>query len=486
MEAPLIGSSKAWLRLEGAAWPRVIVRRMTTASRRDFLSSSLFAAGGLAGFGRSGLQVEAEARFAQQQARLDKLNVAVIGCGGKGESDAWAMRSENVVAICDVDWKRGAKTAERFPKARRYDDYRVLFDKERWLDAVTISTPDHSHAVAALMAMDRGLHVFCQKPLTHSVEEARLLRLVARKKRVVTQMGNQGTSMEGVRRATELVRAGVIGQVREVHVWTDRPIGYWKQGLEAPTEIAPIPAQFRWDLWLGPRAHRPYHPSYAHFVWRGWWDFGTGAFGDMACHTMNMAYMAAELGQPTRIEAEHEGKTSVSGPKWSKVRYDFPATETRGPVQLTWYDGGALPPAELFPDTALKDGKVHPYGSLIIGSEGSLYSPEHYGAKFELWPQDQHDAAAGTFRGKPLPEPSLPRSPGIHQEWLLACKGAGPTPMSSFDYAGPLTEAILLGNVAIRAGAPIEWDADAMSVTNVEAANAFVRDDYAYGFDLGY
>ncbi|MCA8971030.1 MAG: Gfo/Idh/MocA family oxidoreductase [Planctomycetes bacterium] len=460
---------------------------MLTPSRRQFLSS-LSAAGAAAGSFWVGSPLrarEANRRARERNLAAGKLNVAIIGCGGKGESDAWAMRDENVVAICDVDWQRGAKTAERFPKARRYDDYRVLFEREPWLDAVTVSTPDHTHAVAALMAMDRGLHVFCQKPLTHSVEEARLLRLMARKKGVVTQMGNQGTAMEGVRRAAELVRGGVIGNVTQVHVWTDRPVGYWKQGLTAPTEIAPIPAHFRWDLWLGPRAHRPYHPSYAHFIWRGWWDFGTGAFGDMACHTMNMAYMAADLGQPTRIEAEQEGCTADSGPVWSKVRYTFPSRGPRGEVLLTWYDGGALPPADLFPESALKDGKVHPYGSLIIGTEGALYSPEHYGAQFQLWPEAQFDAEANSFRGKALPAPSLPRSPGIHEEWLLACKDAGPKPMSSFDYAGPLTEAILLGNVAIRAGEALEWDTGAMRVTNVDAANEFVRDEYAYGFDLG-
>lgn len=429
-------------------------------------------------------QIAIERDFAAHNARSGRLNVGIIGCGGKGKSDAKAMESENVVAVCDVDFKRGADTLKRYPKARRYHDFRVMLEKERWLDAVTISTPDHTHAVAALMAMDRGLHVFCQKPLTHSVEEARLLRLMARRKGVVTQMGNQGTSMEGVRRASEIVRAGVIGEVEAVHVWTNRPSGWWKQGMERPTEIQAIPSHFRWDLWLGPRAYLPYHKDYTHFAWRGWWDFGTGAFGDMACHTMNMAYMAAELDQPTSVRADAEGATSVAGPTRSTVHYRFPGKKAGKEIELTWYDGGRLPPKELFEERVLKDGKVNGFGSLILGSEGSIYSPDHYGRVFELWPFAEYDADKGSFRGKALPEPSLPRSPGIHQEWLLACKDAGPRPMSNFDYAGRLTESILLGNVAIRSGSEIAWDAGSMRVTNHEGANRFVRDDYAYGFEL--
>lgn len=461
------------------------MRVMSNTSRRDFLSSSLLTASALGIASPSRAQLEARRDYARTSPRQGKLNVGVIGCGGKGESDARAMSDENVVAICDVDFQRGAKTVKRFPKARRYHDFRVMLEKEPWLDAVTISTPDHTHAVAAMMAMDRGLHVFCQKPLTHSVEEARVLRMMARRKGVVTSMGNQGTAMEGVRRAAEIVRGGAIGDVTDVHVWTNRPTGWWSQGMTKPTEIQPIPAHFRWDLWLGPRAHRPYHKSYTHFVWRGWWDFGTGAFGDMACHTMNMAYLAAELGQPVRIEAEQEGLTEDAGPNWSKVRYVFPARGDKPAVNLTWYDGGALPPKELFPEKALVKGKVNGFGSLMIGTEGTLYSPEHYGRKFVLWPEEEFDVEAQTFRGKELAPVSLPRSPGIHEEWLLACKDAGPKPMASFDYAGPLTEAILLGNVAIRSQGPIDWDAGAMRVTNNDAANEFVRDDYAYGFDLG-
>jgi predicted dehydrogenase len=376
--------------------------------------------------------------------------------------------------LCDVDDARARKAFDEFPKARKYADFRVMFDREKYLDAVVISTPDHTHAVAAVAAMQRGLHVFCQKPLTHSVEEARVLRRVAARERVVTQMGNQGMAMDGVRRAAEVVRSGAIGEVRDVHVWTDRPV--WQQGIARPPEIQPIPAALRWDLWLGPARHRPYHSSYAPFHWRGFWDFGTGALGDMACHTMNMAFFALELDAPTAVEVDAEGGTDESPPPSTIVRYEFPARGERPPVALTWYDGGEMPPLELFPADALVDGEPNKFGTLMLGDKGALYSPGHYGETFRLLPE-------ADFAGYEGPEPTLLRSPGIHEEWLAGCKG-GVEPMSNFDRAGRFTEAVLLGNVALRSGERIEWDPGRLRVTNSEQANRYVRDEYSYGYSI--
>ncbi|MFO1052328.1 MAG: Gfo/Idh/MocA family oxidoreductase [Planctomycetota bacterium] len=406
-----------------------------------------------------------------RRGRLDKVRVAVIGCGGKGESDGMAMKGEEVVALCDVDSTRGAKLFETFPKARRYEDLRELLDRERGLDAVVISTPDHVHAVAATRAMRRGLHVFCQKPLTHSVEEARELTMLAARHRVITQMGNQGTCMDGLRAGVEAVRSGAIGAVREVHVWTNRPV--WPQGIQAPQEIQPIPAPLRFDLWLGPRRHRPYHGAYGHFIWRGWWDFGTGALGDMACHIMNLPFFALDLGSPLRVEAEVvEGMTSVSAPLRSRIRYRFPARGAQPPVELMWYDGGLLPDAPWLP----AGEKLAIGGSAMVGDKGVLYSPDDYGAKWKLLPE-------ADFADWKAPEPTLARGSDVHREWLDAIKG-GPMPMSNFGHAGPFTETVLLGNVAVRSGLSLEWDPIGMRFPNAPSADALLRDEYSYGWDL--
>lgn len=405
-----------------------------------------------------------------RRGRLDKLNVAVIGCGGKGYSDAKACAGENIVALCDVDQQRAAKLWSEFESARKYHDFREMLDREGDLDAVVISTPDHTHAVAATRAMQRGLHVFCQKPLTHSVEEARVLAMLAERHGVVTQMGNQGTAHDGFRQAVEVVRSGAIGDVREVHVWTNRPV--WPQGIERPAEVQPIPTTLRWDLWLGPAKHRPYHEAYCPFSWRGFWDFGTGAIGDMACHLMNLPYFALELGAPMRVEAEQSGNTDESAPKSSRIRLRFPARNAKPPVDLVWYDGGELPWTDWLPEGE----KLPSGGSLMVGDRGMLWSPGDYGDQWKLLPEED-------FADYTPPEPFLPRSPGIHAEWLDAIKG-GPAPLSGFGYAGPFTEAALLGNVAIRAGVPIEWDAVRMRIPNAPDAERFLRDHYAYGFEL--
>lgn len=435
-------------------------------SRRDFVRACALAGTSLL----VGACASAKPRRGPARAAGHKLNIAVIGCGGKGYTDMQAVASENVVALCDVDDERAAAAFNEQPDARKYVDYRVMLDRERDLDAVVISTPDHVHAVAAIAAMQRGLHVFCQKPLTRTVEEARLLATTAQRTGVVTSMGNQGTAMDGLRRGVEIVRAGVLGAVREVHVWTDRPI--WPQGIARPTGVEAIPKTLRWDLWLGPAPYRPFHSGYAPFAWRGWWDFGTGALGDMACHTMNLPWLALELTAPTAVEAQSSGCNEETAPEWSIIRYDFPARGALPPVRLTWWDGKKKPPAELSGGREFASG-----GCLLIGERGSLYSPDDYGAKWELWPGDLADTLAA------IPQ-TLPRSPGIHAEWLRACKG-GPAPMADFAYAGPFTEAVLLGNVALRVGERIEWDAPALRARNCSRADAFLRGSYAWGYDLG-
>lgn len=403
--------------------------------------------------------------------RSDRLAIAVIGCGGKGLSDLLGVAQGNdVVALCDVDEQRAAKAFSLYPSVPKYRDFRVMLDRERRLDAVVISTPDHTHAVAAAMAMRRGLHVYVQKPLTHDIVESRALQVLARRTGVATSMGNQGTAMNGFREAVEVVRSGAIGEVREVHCWTNRPI--WPQGLPRPDKVQAIPRTLRWDLWLGPAPYRPYHSSYCPFRWRGWWDFGTGALGDMGCHVANLAFMALRLGHPLRVAAESGGMTAESPPKWSIVRYDFPARVGRPPVRLTWYDGGKLPPERVRAGI----GKLPTNGSLLVGSKGTLFCGDAYGRKYRLLPEE-------AFADYEPPEPSLPRTDSIYHEWLAACRGGRPA-LAGFDYACLLNETILLGNVAIRAGEPIEWDGPAMRVKNHAAANAWLGREYRYGYSL--
>ncbi|HXA80884.1 MAG TPA: Gfo/Idh/MocA family oxidoreductase, partial [Opitutaceae bacterium] len=277
-------------------------------NRRQFLKQA-----SLAGLG---FWVAGGLRAADSKSPNEKLNVAVIGAGGQGAGDTNAVAGcgENIVALCDVDEERAKGQFEKYPKAQRYKDFRVMLDKQKDIDAVIVATPDHTHAIASITAMRLGKHVYCEKPLTHDVYEARMMRKVASEMRVATQMGNQGTSEPGMRRAVELLRAGVVGPVHEVHVWTNRPI--WPQGQWAPNEAKPVPKTLDWDLWLGTAQERPYNPSYCPFSWRGWWDFGTGALGDMACHTANMAFMALKLGYPTSVQAESAGINPYSFPKW--------------------------------------------------------------------------------------------------------------------------------------------------------------------------
>jgi predicted dehydrogenase len=426
-------------------------------NRRDFLKT---VAGAAAWFwvGRAGAE---EPKSANEVVRF-----ACIGVGGKGRSDtADAARAGEVLALCDVDEERLGAAAKLYPKAKTYTDFRKMLDEmHKSLDAVTVSTPDHTHAVAAAMAMRLGKACFTQKPLTHTLYEARRLAQIARETRVATQMGNQGTAGSGLRKAAALIRAGAIGTVKEVHVWTNRPI--WPQGGPRPAP-AQAPKHLRWDLWLGPAAERPYANGYHPFAWRGWWAFGTGALGDMACHTMNMPFMALDLRDPAAVEAETSGHNKESYPRWSIIRYTFPARGTRAALTLTWYDGGKLPPAELL-------GGQNPSrsGSLLIGEKGKLYSAG--------------DNAGGYKLLGDVTEPKVETiaSPGHFAEFVRAVKG-GPPAMSNFaDYAGPLTETVLLGNLAVWAGRKIAWDAKNLRATNAPEVEKIVKVPYRTGWSL--
>jgi predicted dehydrogenase len=452
------------------------------ASRRDFLKAS--AGLGVGFWIAAGVGADQPAR---RPGPNERLNIAIIGAGGQGHGNLRAVaRTENIVALCDVDDRRAAAAYREFPKATRYQDFRRMLERERSIDAVVVSTPDHQHAVASILAMRLGKHCYCEKPLTHDVWEARQMAEVARRYRVATQMGNQGTSDHHFRQAVEVIRSGVLGPVREVHVWTNRPI--WPQGMTQPAPAEPVPQGVNWDLWLGTAPERPYNHAYMPFNWRGWWDFGTGALGDMACHTMNLPYMALNLGAPTAIFAtSRQPVNDQSPPEGCTVTYEFPErwvpagggrphAEQLPAVRLIWYERGK-PPRELFRD-ALQPGQEPPgSGCLIVGAQATLYSPSDYGGSWQLLPRAQ-------FRDYRPPEPSLPRSPGHHAEWLRACKG-GPPAMSNFvDYAGPLTETVLLGNVALRAGTRILWDPEQLRVTNSDLANRYIRRQYRRGWEI--
>ncbi len=402
----------------------------------------------------------------------DRLNIAGIGIGGMGGSNLKACESENIVALCDVDSKYAAKTFARYPQAKRYTDFRVMLEKQDDIDAVIVATPDHTHAVIAMAAMQLGKHVYVQKPLTRTVYEARKLTETARKYKVATQMGNQGRSGEGIRLITEWIADGAIGDVHEVQTWTNRPI--WPQGLKRPKKTPRIPKYLDWDLFLGPAPDRPYHPAYHPWNWRAWWDFGTGALGDMACHIVDPVFMALNLGYPTAVEASATPVNNESAPHASIVRYTFPARGSMPPVKLTWWDGGLMPPRpkELEPGRRMGDAGG---GVIFIGSKGKLMCG-CYARNPRLIPETK-------MKAYKRPEKTIPRVKVKHEmDWVLACKGERPA-CSNFDYSGPLTETVVMGNLAIRSGKPIEWDGEKMKVTNnVPEADALVNPPYRKGW----
>lgn len=437
-------------------------------SRRDFLRNTSLASA-------AALAFPFIARGAASA--NNRLNVAFCGVGGQGRSAIRGLREENFVAFCDVDDERAAETYKEFPDVPRFRDYRRMLDKlGNSIDAVTVSTPDHMHFPIAMAALQLGKHVFVEKPLTHTVWEARQLAKLAREKKVATQMGNQGHANEGTRLLREWVQAGVLGEVREMHSWTNRPV--WPQGVNAPDHSKCIPVapdSLDWDLWLGVAAERPYDPAYLPFNWRGYWDFGTGALGDMGCHVMDGAFYALDLDAPTWVEAISGKMTDVSPPQSSMVTYQFPARGQMPPLKWTWYDGGLqpIPPADFELDRELPQS-----GTLILGSKATVVCDTYYGS-VRIAPETKMQELASS-----LPPKTIPRVEGGHfAEWIRACKGGTPAG-ASFDYSSRLTEVVLLSNVAIRARRRIEWDAVNLKVTNLEHANAFISKSYRPGFGV--
>jgi predicted dehydrogenase len=437
-------------------------------SRRDFVKTT--AAVG------AGVWVGVQPKISN--AAIEKINFACVGIGGKGDSDsADAVRSGNVVAICDVDDKRFENADKKFKGAKQYNDFRKMLDEMgKSIDAVTVSTPDHNHAAVSLLYMRAGKHCFCQKPLTHTIYEARLVGETAKKMGVATQMGNQGTADSNLRKVAHMVKGGAVGNVKDVHVWTNRPI--WAQGGNRPAPKQP-PANLHWDLWLGVAKERPFGEGYHPFSWRGFWDFGTGALGDMACHTVNMPFMGLGLYDPISVQAQSSGNNKEMYPNWSIIKFEFPKNDWRPALNLSWYDGGKRPSKEVltaaFGEKDPKsDGKIDNSGVLIVGEKGSLYAPGDYCEK-------GYTLAGGANE----PKVEFPHSPGHFQEWVRAIKGGEPA-MSNFpNYSCRLTQTILLGNLAVWAnGKKVEWDATALRSTNMPELDEIVRPTYRAGYTL--
>jgi predicted dehydrogenase len=408
----------------------------------------------------------------------EKLNIAGIGIGGRGEGDLDECGSENIVALCDVDEKHAARVFKKYPNARKWTDFRKMLDEQKDIDAVVIAVPDHLHAVVAMAAIKRGKHVYCEKPLAHCIWECRQLTLAAREAKVATQLGNQGQASESNRLVSEIIWDGALGAVREVHAWCNRPIS--QRGIERPKDTPPVPPTLNWDLWLGPAKYRPYNGAYLPFSWRGWWDFGTGVLGDIGCHQLDPVFRALKLGYPTTVEAcssnmdEGPAVKGETAPKSSIVRFEFPAREGFPPLTLTWYDGGLMPqrPAEL--EEGRKFGEAD--DNLFVGDKGKMLG-------YRLIPE-----ARMKEYGKPPQK--IARSPGHHKEWINACKG-GPAARANFDWAGPLTEAVLAGNIALKMekqlyekGLKLHHDGPKMQVTNLPEANKYIRDEYREGWSL--
>lgn len=430
---------------------------MTQFNRRRFLQSSAVAAGALA----------VTRLDAKDISPNEKLHVAIVGVAGQGQYN-WgqikAVPTAEVVALCDVHESRIGTAREAFPKASFDTDFRKMLDR-KGIDAVLVATPDHTHAVATLAALRSGRHVYCEKPLTHTVHEARLVAETAAKHKRVTQMGTQIHAGSNYRRVVELIQSGAIGDVKEVHTWTQTNWG----GGDRPKETPPVPKDLHWDLWVGPAAMRPYSPDYVPFHWRRFWAFGGGALNDMACHHMDLPFWALKLRHPTRVEADGPERHPETAPQQLTVRYDFGARGELPPVKLTWYHGGRRP--ELFKTMTLpKWGD----GNLFVGSKGILLAG--YG--------DHKLVQDGKVVEITRPTPTIPDSIGHHKEWVEACRKGEATTTCNFDYSGALTEAVLLGTVAYRTGQALEWDAAALKATNAPEAEKYIRKDYRKGWEI--
>lgn len=404
----------------------------------------------------------------------NKLNIGCVGVGGKGKEDLAGVSTENIIALCDVDDVRAQDGYNAHPKAKRYKDFREMLEKEKDLDAITVTTPDHMHAMITMTAMKMGKHVYTQKPLTRTISESRMITNFAKEAGIVTQMGNQGHANEGPRILNELIWQGAIGKVHEVHCWTDRPI--WPQGIsDRPNDEPKVPPTLDWDLWLGVANYRPYNPAYVPFNWRGWWDFGAGALGDMGCHIMDYPFWALKLNCPLSIEASSTKVFKETAPLASMIIYTFASGIDSSPVNLIWYDGGLKPPipAGLKSEVSLWNQGS---GVLFKGELGEIVYGHHRPKPILL--------INGKEENYENPKEIIPRSIGHYQEWISECKGGKQKSMSNFDYAGPLTEAVLLGNVALRAGQKLYWNAEKMEFSNAPEANKFLHYEYRDGWEL--
>lgn len=470
--------------------------KSSSPTRRDFLKASAVATFGFH-------LLPSSARGANS-----RIQVGCIGVGGKGETDtlATAAAGAAVVALCDVadprrpelgrrKKKEGSQTMpERFPGARFFTDYREMIATMPGLDAVTVSTPDHHHFHASMLAMRKGKHVYCQKPIAHSVWEARRLAQVAAETKVQTQMGNQAHAGEPIRRGVELIRAGVIGRVTEVHAWTDRPI--WPQGVAAWPAAEPVPAGLDWEQWIGPAPFRAYSRAIAPFNWRGFWDFGAGALGDMGCHIMDMPCWALDLAAPSSVETWQEGGTAISGPARSTVTYRFPTSFFGSPVTLAWYDGVVAkegvyqhsPPASLWEGIFPTPAHVfRRFDLVLVGEKGRMFfsrvrqdwvfAPASLGESFASLPKTILRVPGGGDDG------TEGNGGGPYVEWLNAIRTGTPA-LSNFAHSGPFSETVLLGNVALRLGKRIEWDAKNLRVKNAPEAAPLIRRAYRKGWEL--
>lgn len=449
------------------------------STRRRFLQSSIALGAGFLTCTPS-RRTWAKSRWLNEQ-----IQFACIGVGGKGKEDSSdAARHGQVLGICDVDTRTldQVGSQEGFLEAKRFFDFReMLSDLGSTIDAVTVSTPDHTHAVAAAMAMNMGKHCFCQKPLTRTIYEARYLGELARKAGVKTEMGNQGTARDELRRGAAVLRTGVLGEIHHVHIWTNRPV--WPQGIDRPAE-EPVPDYLHWDQWIGPAPFRPYSAAYHPFKWRGFWDFGSGALGDMGCHTLNMTFMGLELRGATAVTAEKAQHNKETFPGSSRIVYEFPKRGSRSALKMTWYDGGERPEPELItkpmidwlvgqhPDQKIEDPvELMTSGVLVVGEHGTLFAPGDYGDNYKLF-------------GVEEPKVEFEPSPGHFTEFADAIDG-GPDAVSNIpDYAGPLTETILLGNLAVWSGKRVELDPQKLVPTNAPELMFMVKPKYREGYSL--
>lgn len=435
----------------------------TSCSRRQFIGTSATA---LAAF--SIIPSHAVAGLGHL-APSDKLNIAGIGIGGKGKVNLRNMPGQNIVGLCDVDWDYAGDVFKTYPKARKWKDFREMLEKQKDIEAVVIATPDHTHAVQAMMAMQAGKHVYVQKPLTHTVWEARELTEAARRYKVATQMGNEGHSNDEVRLVTELIQAGVIGDVYEVHATTNRPI--WPQGLHRPDEVHDVPKTLDWDLFLGSAAYRPYNEAYHPWSWRAWWDFGTGALGDMGCHVLDVPFYSLNLKYPVKVQSSSTVVNTESAPQASRVEFTFPARKNlpycaMPELKLVWHDGGLVPRRT----DDLPDNLSLEQVNLYIGTKGKIVS-NNYGEHFKVIVDDYKQPPQTIDR-----VPDHPLGGGRHEmDWVRACKedaGSRKEACSNFEYAGPLTEMVVMGNLAVRLQGlqrELEWDGNAMQFKNIGA-----------------